>query len=410
MTLADSARSALADLSGHPLRTGLTMLGMVFGVGAVVAMLSIGEGAERQALEMIERLGVRNLILRDLEMRDSELEEARAISPGLSPRDAEAILDAVPGVEEACLKVSFDPYSVLSGGRTTEASALGVSASYARLTSLDVVEGRFLDAKDERDHAQVAVIGEAVRRELFGSDAALGAVLKVDDLWLEVVGVLRGTGGATTVQGVAVGSTEREIYLPVTTAMRKLDRPWMEAPLDEIVLRLAESAEPRTVADLVGSLVDRLHGGARDFSLVVPDALLEQSRRTQRLFSLVMGAIAGISLLVGGIGIANIMLATVFERTREIGIRRAVGATRRDIRTLFLMESFAISGLGGLAGVVVGVALAKIVAVSAGWPTVVTLWSVLLSSGVAIAVGLVSGLYPAVRAAELNPIEALRWE
>jgi putative ABC transport system permease protein len=161
---------------------------------------------------------------------------------------------------------------------------------------------------------------------------------------------------------------------------------------------------------LIDRLLDRLHGGERDYELVVPEALLEQSQRTQRLFNIVMGAIAGISLLVGGIGIANIMLASVFERTHEIGVRRAVGARRVDIRTLFLVESFSISVLGGLAGIIMGVVISKGVALSAGWPTVVTPWSVILAFGVSITVGIGSGLYPALRAAALNPIDALRWE
>jgi putative ABC transport system permease protein len=160
----------------------------------------------------------------------------------------------------------------------------------------------------------------------------------------------------------------------------------------------------------VRSLLERLHGGVDDYELVVPEALLEQSRRTQRLFNIVMGCIAGISLLVGGIGIMNIMLATVLERTREIGVRRAVGARREDIRRQFIIESFSISALGGVSGIVVGVAIARIVAAYAGWPTVVTLTSIALSTGVSVAVGLASGLYPAVRAAALDPIEALRYE
>ena len=410
MNLFETFRGAVANLMGHPLRTGLTMLGMVFGVGAVIAMLSIGEGAERQAMEMIERLGARNLILRNIEMRDDQLEEARAVSLGVSPRDAEAALDAVPGIEQSCLRAEIDPYTVLAGGIAIEATAQGVSASYAELTSLRLAEGRFIDEGDELSHAQVCVIGQAVRRELFGIDPVLGRELKVNDLWLEVIGVIGGSGGATSIQGVAVDTADRAIFLPVTTTLRKLDRPPLEAPLDEIVLRLDASADPSTTATILGELIDRLHGGVDDYELVIPEVLLEQSRRTQRLFSIVMGAIAGISLLVGGIGIANIMLATVFERTREIGIRRAVGATRHDIRRLFLIESYTISVLGGVAGIVVGIAIAKLVAASAGWPTVVTLWSVLLSSGVAIAVGLASGLYPALRAADLNPIDALRHE
>jgi putative ABC transport system permease protein len=410
MTLSDAFRSSLENLATHKLRSILTMLGMIFGVGAVIAMLSIGEGAEREALAMIERLGVRNILVRDVDMRDDELQEVRENSPGVSPRDAIAIADAIPGVELTCARVVVEPYSVLSHGRTVKATVHGVGSAFADLTNLRVAEGRFLDAYDETRHAQVCVIGESVHHDLFGYEEAIGQVLKVNDLWLEVVGVLSVSGGASSAQGVAVESTDLDIYLPVTTAIRKLDLPLLEAPLDEIVVRLAPDASPSAAARLVDQLLDRLHGGEDDYELVVPEALLEQSRKTQRLFNIVMGAIAGISLLVGGIGIANIMLATVFERTREIGVRRAVGARQVDIRTLFLMESFSISVLGGLAGVAVGIGISKVVAVSAGWSTVVTPWSVILAFGVSMAVGIGAGLYPAMRAANLNPIDALRWE
>jgi putative ABC transport system permease protein len=161
---------------------------------------------------------------------------------------------------------------------------------------------------------------------------------------------------------------------------------------------------------VLDALLARLHGGASDYDLIVPEALLEQSRQTQRLFNVVMGCIAGISLLVGGIGIMNVMLAAVLELTREIGVRRAVGARRKDIRFQFLVTSFSLSLLGGVFGVVIGVALARVVATYASWPTVVTLPSILLATGVSVAVGLLSGLVPAIRAANLNPIEALRYE
>ncbi len=196
----------------------------------------------------------------------------------------------------------------------------------------------------------------------------------------------------------------------MTTALRKFDRDPLKAPLDEIVVRLSPDESAVAAGRALETLLDRLHAGVDDFELVVPEALLEQSRRTQRLFNIVMGCIAGISLLVGGIGIMNIMLATVLERTREIGVRRAVGARRGDIRSQFLVESFSISVLGGLAGVGMGVAIARGVAAYADWPTVVTPLSILLSTGVSVAVGLVSGIYPAVRAARLDPIEALRYE
>jgi putative ABC transport system permease protein len=196
----------------------------------------------------------------------------------------------------------------------------------------------------------------------------------------------------------------------VTTALRKFHREPLEAPLDEIVVQLAPSESATLAGEALETLLDRLHAGVDDWDLIVPEALLEQSRRTQRLFNIVMGCIAGISLLVGGIGIMNIMLATVLERTREIGVRRAVGAKRTDVRVQFLIEAFAISVLGGLAGIGMGVAIALGVAAYAGWPTVVTAISILVSTGVSMAVGIVSGIYPAVRASNLDPIDALRYE
>ena len=410
MTFQESFASAFGNLAVHKLRSALTMLGMIFGVGAVIAMLSIGAGAEKQALEMIERLGLRNVILRSKEMKDEDLEEVRKKSQGLSWRDAQAIQDAVPGVELVAARLAIEPYKILSATAKTKAKVYGVSYRQAEISSLRLAEGRFLDALDERDHAQVCVIGSRVRRDLFGYGPALGSDLKVNDVWLTVVGVLRDESAASTFEGVDLGATAGEIYLPVTTASRKFDRPPLKAPLDDLVVRLSPQADPKAASGVVSALVDRIHGGAGDFDLVVPEALLAQSRRTQRLFSIVMGCIAGISLLVGGIGIMNIMLATVLERTREIGVRRAVGARRLDIRNQFIVESFSISVFGGILGIAAGLLISRAVAAYAGWPTVVTLWSIALSTGVSIAVGLASGIYPAVRAAALDPIDALRYE
>lgn len=407
----EALRTALENLAAHGLRTFLTMLGVVFGVGAVISMLAIGAGAERQALETLSRLGLRNVIVRAIDLREDEAREVRARSVGVSLRDAEAIEDAVPGVELAAPKIVLEPFEVRSEEGTVEADVFGVAAEHADLVSLDVVEGRFLDLQDVRHHAQVAVIGPEVRRELFGFGEALGRLLKVDDVWLEVIGVLGTSGGeADSFEGVALASSVRAIYLPVSTAMRKFDRGPLEAPLDEILVHLDDAEGGREAADSIERLLSRLHAGAADFELVVPEALLAQSRRTQRLFNVVMGCIAGISLLVGGIGIMNIMLASVLERTREIGLRRAVGARRRDILVQFVLEAFALSAIGGLLGVVMGVTIARVVAFTAGWPTEVRLWSILLATGVATGVGVVSGLYPAVRAARLDPIESLRYE
>jgi putative ABC transport system permease protein len=410
MSPRESFLAACASLAAHKLRSALTMLGMIFGVGAVIAMLSIGEGAERQALGTIERLGVRNVLVRAREIPKDELEEVRQKSLGVSFRDAAAIADAVPGAEVVAPRIRLEPYKVLAASGKAEAAVYGVGFRHAGLANLRLQEGRFLDPLDEQTHAQVCVIGVGVRRDLFGYGPAVGQPLKVDDVWLEVVGVLAPVGEGSTFQGVPVGSVDREIYLPVTTADRKFDHPPLDSPLDEIVIRMRKGESGAETAALVRGLLERLHAGAADYELVVPEALLAESRQTQRLFNVVMGCIAGISLLVGGIGIMNIMLATVLERTREIGVRRAVGARRSDIRFQFVVESFAISLIGGLAGVAVGVAIARAVAAYAGWQTVVTGGAILLATGVAMTVGLASGIYPAARAAALDPIDALRYE
>jgi len=410
MSLVEALMGALANLAAHKLRSALTMLGMIFGVGAVIAMLSIGGGAEKQALEMIDRMGLHNILVRDKDIDDDELSEIRKKSLGVSRRDARAVLEGVPGVELAVPRVEVDTYKILSPGGKTEAKVFGVSHHHDRLSGLEVGEGRFLDRLDETHHGQVCVIGSGVRRDLFGYDTAVGRRLKINEVWFDVIGVLEDSTEGDSFEGVDLGTLSTEIYIPVSTAIRKFDRNPLKAPVDEIIVMLSRDASPRAAAVAVGNLLDRTHGGAEDFELVIPEALLEQSRKTQRLFNIVMGCIAGISLLVGGIGIMNIMLATVLERTREIGIRRAVGARRRDIRSQFIIESFAISMLGGLAGVAMGVIIARVVAAWAEWPTVVTLASILLSTGVSMAVGLTSGIYPAVRAARLDPIDALRYE
>ncbi|HSU83766.1 MAG TPA: ABC transporter permease, partial [Thermoanaerobaculia bacterium] len=418
--------------AAHKLRSALTMLGMIFGVGAVIAMMSIGAGAERQALASIERLGLRNVLVRAKTFKDSELKEIRQKSLGVSQRDAAAISEAVPGVDLVVPRIRIDPYKVISpSGKSDGAAVYGVTPRHADLAHLAVAEGRFLDPLDESTHAQVCVIGPEVRRDLFGYGQALGGLVKVNDVWLEVVGVLAadaapastapgagasgkgsegGAAAAESSSGSGSGPSSREIYLPLSTADRKFEHPALASPLDEIVVRLKDGVSGQETASVMRDLLDRLHAGTGDYELVVPEALLAESRRTQQLFNVVMGAIAGISLLVGGIGIMNIMLATVLERTREIGVRRAVGARRQDIRFQFIVESFAISLIGGVAGIVAGLALARGVAAYAGWQTIVTGASILLATGVAMTVGLASGIYPATRAASLDPIEALRYE
>ena len=414
MSIGEAFRAALDSLAGHKMRAVLTTLGVVFGVGAVISMLSIGAGAEQQALEMIEQLGTRNVIVRAKAFGDDELREIRERSPGVSMRDRQAILDAVPGVELVAPRVEIQVFRVAAGQVETEAKVYGVSEDHPRLVQVLLDDGRFIDRRDVRDHAQVCVIGSEVRRDLFGYGPALGELVKINDVWLEVVGVLSGGDSeAGNVQGVSFDSPARSIFLPVTTGLRKFEQRPLDSPLSELVVRMEDgggASASQAASRVIKGLLDQLHGGAEDYDLIVPEALLQQSRRTQRLFNLVMGCIAGISLLVGGIGIMNIMLATVLERTREIGVRRAVGAKRRDVVVQFLVESFSISALGGVIGVAMGMFISRAIAAAAGWPTVVTTLGILIAVGVALTVGVVAGLYPARRAAELDPIEALRYE
>ncbi|HEY0711096.1 MAG TPA: ABC transporter permease [Polyangia bacterium] len=422
MNLLEAFRSALGGVAAHKLRSGLTMLGIMFGVGAVIAMLSIGAGAALEAQALIDSLGMRNVLVRARQLRPDEMREARKKSLGVSLRDAQGIKEAVPGVELVGPKVKVEPWRVQASGNRTDATIYGVSHLHPQLVALPLGEGRFFDARDERDHAQVCVIAAPVRRDLFAYGPALGQHVKVNDIWCEVIGVLGErpvVGGrdakpsATAGPGArlaASSSNARDIFVPVTTAQRKFETDPLASPLDEILVRLASNVAPREAAAVIKVLLDGIHGGIDDYEIVVPEALLAQSRQTQRLFNIVMGAIAGISLLVGGIGIMNIMLASVLERTREIGVRRAIGARQADVVLQFLVESFSISAFGGLCGVAMGVGIARTVAYYAHWPTVVTFASLLLALGVSMAVGIVSGLYPAVRAARIDPIQALRYD
>jgi len=236
----ESLGSSLESLRSHALRSVLSMLGIIFGVGAVIAMLSIGAGAEREALEIIDSMGLRNVIVKDKVFdRDNDKQEIRRKSAGLAFRDAEAIRDAVPGVERVVAKIEVEAWKVLSATGRSKPKVLGVSFDYAQMVKLPLREGRFFDRHDEEVFEQVCVIGDGVRRELFGFDPAVGRPLKVNEQWLTVVGVLAPGGGPREIQGVSLAGTANEIYLPVTVAERKFSRAPLKSALDELVVRMA---------------------------------------------------------------------------------------------------------------------------------------------------------------------------
>jgi putative ABC transport system permease protein len=401
--------TALQDLVRQKLRTVLTMLGIIFGVGAVISMLSIGAGAQEEALRVIDAMGLRNVIVREKPVDDEELYTIRERSLGLSLADVEGVRAVARDVVAASPVTRVRVDRVLGDSGRSEAQVLGVGAQHPRLKNLRVARGSFFDPTEEATFQRVAVLGHRAARELFAFDDPLGRAIKVNDVWFSVVGTLEPQNvEQETFQGVAVDSPDATVFVPVSTALKMFDRDKLESELDEIVFQLRSGASVEDNAVLIASTISELHGGEPDTSLVVPQDLLEQSRETRRIFNIVMGGIAGISLLVGGIGIMNIMLASVMERTREIGIRRAIGAKRSDIVAQFLCEAVLISLLGGVTGILLGFAISSGVSLYSEWNTVVTGFSIFLAFGFSVAVGVVFGTYPALRASRLDPIEALR--
>jgi putative ABC transport system permease protein len=403
---------AVGNLVCHKLRTFLTMLGMIFGVGAVIAMLSIGAGAERESLGLIDSMGLRNIIVRDREFKDEDLKRIRENSLGLSLRDIEAICAVTPNIEDYSARKRVKTYQIFSfQGKSDDSNVVGVTPTYFRQAKYDLAEGSFFAEPDDTAYEQYCVIGSRARQKLFGYRSPVGGQIKIDNFWFTVIGVLEDrTLTKNEFEGVALQAFSNDIYIPIKTALKRFELKRFEPELDEVVIRLRDANALRSSAVLISQILVNTHGHEDDFSMIVPSELLEQNQKTQRIFNIVMSCIAGISLLVGGIGIMNIMLANILERTREIGVRRAVGARRRDIWKQFLTEAVTISLLGGLTGILFGFAVSRAVALYAEWSTVVTWFAIAISFGVATAVGLIFGIYPAMRAARLDPVEALHYE
>ncbi len=404
----------LQNLLLHKLRTLLTMMGMIFGVAAVVGMLSIGAGAQQQVMAFIEQLGVRNLIV---EAREStsweENSKRRKVSPGLTLADLRVIRTSVEGVLEYTPRKKFIPTRMLPKPERDMPTVFGVQPNYQRIGGLRLAGGRFFTEEENERAAPVCVLGEGARVGLFGIEDPIGKYLKVNEQWFHVIGTV---GAQLTVQGgvegVGVTDMNNLIYVPVSAAMFRLEdsKSGYRDEIDGIYMQLASSDLSLPTADVVRSILNTSHRGENDFSVVVPAELLAEQRRTQRIFDTVMVAIASISLLVGGIGIMNIMLASILERTREIGVRRALGARQKDIVRQFLIESVLISFVGGVMGIAFGFGISHLISWLAGWTTIVTPISVIVAFVVSVSVGLVFGIYPATKAARLDPVEAIRYE
>ncbi len=414
MIILSDVGQALANLRAQKTRTLLTALGIVFGVGSVIGMLAIGAGAREESLRFIEQLGVRNVLIDSRPtMSQDEFTQRRRSSQGLNDRDLRILKANIEVIDAVSPRKTLHAATVLPKPSQDLPELYGVAASYNLIHSLRLAEGRFFDESDNASSAAVCVLGEGAKVSIFGYGPAAGKFLKVNESWLEVVGVLQAQVMAGSQNaGASMQDLNNIVFIPLNTFQYRFYDPmsYMRDEFDGVEIRLREDVDSIETAKIVSAVLNSTHHGVQDFTVTIPAALLAQQKRTQTIFTYVMVAIAAISLLVGGIGIMNIVLATVLERTKEIGIRRSIGARRRDIVRQFLTESILISVGGGLLGIAFGYFLAWLIARTAEWNTIVTGGSVLIAFGVSVAVGVVFGIYPALKASQINPIEALRYE
>lgn len=424
---------AVESIQGNKLKALLTALGIIFGVAAVISMLAIGNGAQREILQQMELVGVNNIIVNPVSKSEddnssdgeSSNNKLSRYSPGLTQRDVEAIRAILPTLKYISPMVNYDEAIQYERSRMN-ARLVGVGSDYFSIYSLPRERGAVFTAQQEAQGAPICVIGSDIRVQLFGRVNPIGQQLKVGSLWLEVVGVLaKSAAQGSTDPSLGVTTHNSAVFVPAhTLSLRYRNRGQVlpgaansnssggryEHELDQIIIQVDDAKNMMQSKEIVNRTLNRLHQGVKDYSVIVPEVLLKQQQRTKDIFNMVLGAIAGISLLVGGIGIMNIMFATVLERTKEIGTRLAIGAKKIDIVAQFLAESILISVTGGLVGIFAGIGLSTLIARFAEIETVVTLSSVAVAFGVSVAVGVIFGFSPAKRAANRHPIESLRYE
>ncbi len=404
-------QKSFRSLMAHRLRTFLSTLGVLFGVVAVIAMLSIGEGAKQETLEQIAQLGMNSVIIKQNSLSEDQHRQAiEKRSHGLTEKDIQAFESTLSSlILQAPLKV----IEASLNGTLKEISPeiLAVTRAFGEIKGLKLLEGRFICDADHHHKQLVCVLGYEVAKSL-GKEGHIGCNLRVENVQYEIIGVLKSTHWKESKNNLVTNrNLNKSVFIPLGTE-KSLPRHFnfRNEILSEIILKINPQQPMKIMAQLIKNILNHTHKGYEDYQIIIPQELLDQAYRTQRTFNLVLGSIAALSLLVGGIGIMNIMLATVSERTREIGIRRAVGANQSHILMQFLIETLLLTLVGAILGILTGILCSFLISYLAGWKTIVTPWSILLSLGMSIGVGLCSGLYPAFKAASLNPIKALRYE
>jgi putative ABC transport system permease protein len=424
-------------------RSFLTALGIIFGVAAVIAMLAIGNGAQQEILNQIKLVGVNNIVIEpvveqkeeNLQQQSSGKKERKKYSPGLTLADAQSIEDIIPGIEAVSPEIILETYVIRNGIRRS-AKLVGVDPSYFNLSAFELDEGEMFIEEQIKIGSRVCIIGKSVKARFFPNTNPVGKMIKVGPHWLQVIGVLKERiFSQKSLDNLGLRDFNMDIYTPVQTVLvnyrnraaltqaqlkkansrnNEEDNSNQTSPnyhqIDKLTVQVTDSENLNATAEVISRMLKRRHYDKVDFEVTIPELLLKQQQKTKNIFNIVLGAIAGISLLVGGIGIMNIMLASVMERIKEIGLRLALGAKKSDVVLQFLLEAVMISISGGIIGVILGIVFAYLVASFAEIPTIVSGISIVISFGVAATVGLIFGIAPARKAANQDPITSLRYE
>lgn len=412
MHYSENINIAWLGLIDHKFRSFLTMLGIIFGTASVIAMVSIGEGAKKQAISKYQDLGISNIIIRDKDLSDTELEEVRMkFSQGLSVKDAEVIREIVPGVTDVApqAEVKLD---AKYADKSSKATVIGITPSILKILNYKTDNGGFITEDHCQRQLKVCILGATIARDLFSYDNPVSQSVKLGDQWFEVVGVMQNKALFTeTVGELAARDLNNDIYIPLTTFNKRIPRENQFASrVKQLTVKLENSDRLTESAAVIRSILMRRHFSNDDFSIIVPYELMKQEEKERRIYNLLLASIAAISLVVGGIGIMNIMLASVLERTNEIGIRRAIGGKRSDIMSQFVTEAVVLSISGGIIGVILGISLSLGISLATDVKTSITFYSIVIAFSFSVLVGITFGYLPAKNAADLKPIESIRHE